>query len=276
MWWLVVFAGAFFLRSYIAKFLAPILPNIDGLRLAHYLNLALLFSAVAYILPIQLLGLGDIKRWLYIASMWCAVLSCGATLKTNYGAYWPDLSGVSFSIRNYKETLSTVGMKMQPFLQQAMQSADFHSLFFSLIFLTSAPSIVVVFCVARRALWIVCTNCSKAETPNRLFSLFQPTWKKLLDKKDDVMLYESLAQVVYGLWLLVGLITPFRQIVTCVLFWHYLKMRFNVPTAMEQKANKPPQHRKAWAVVAEKTKPVFDSLPILNKGVDFVKNWFAQ
>jgi len=276
MWWLVIFAGIYFCRGKIAQYAAPLLPNMEALRLAHYLHCLLLGGAAIYVLPLELVDarLGGIKRMLYLLSMWCSVGSCGITLKYNYGRKFPDLSGIS--LRNIRTEFQSVGMKMQPFLQEAMHSADFHSLFFTLIFLVATPSLLVLLILGRRSLWSTCTQCQSGSPPVRLFAMFKPTWEKLFAQREKVMMYAALSEVVLGISLAVGLAFPSRQIIICMLYWKYLQMKYSVPTASERKAGAKPKHQEAWAIVGQKTAPLFKALPFLNMPLNYAKNYFTK
>lgn len=264
MWWFAAVAGLYFFRGKIAQVLAPLLPNMQPQSVAFYGHCALVAAGVVYAIPFELVGLGVLKRPAYLASMWGSTLSCMFTIKANYGSPpFPE----NFNIKNWKQSFQEVSVKLQPWLQKAMMSVDFHFLFFSLIFLAAYPSIWVLLILGRRSLWSVCTSCEKSTPPHRVFGMFAPTWAKLKAQNEKVLEYSALAEVMLGLWLTVAIFLPMRQILTCVLYWNYLKMRYQVPRSRVQ-------HEKAWMQLQGNIAPVLKMLPILQKPIDMAKKWF--
>jgi len=265
MWWLAVFAGLYFFRGKIAEKLAPILPTLAPLRASFFMHCLLLVSSVLYILPLELVGIDMFKRPAYLASIWFTTLSSIFALKGNYGSPpFPE----NFSIRAPKQSFQSFSVVLQPWIQKATQSVDFHFLFFSLIFLTAYPSVWVLVILGRRSLWTVCTICSKDYPTNRLWLMFEPRWKALQAQNAMILEYSALAEVLLGLWLAVAIVLPMRQILTCILYWNYLKMRYWVPRSHDV-------HKKAWGLIAQKTAYLF-KVP----GTSFVRDkavaWFTS
>mmetsp|Transcript_68684 Transcript_68684/g.119304 ORF Transcript_68684/g.119304 Transcript_68684/m.119304 type:complete len:270 (-) Transcript_68684:91-900(-) len=260
MWWLIAVAGAFFFRGQIAKFLAPLLPDLAPQKVAFYGNAVTLFAGIAYIIPVELVGLGILKRPCYIASMWTTILTAIFNLKSNYGS--PNIpQDINFS--NWREKMVAV----QPWLMQVISSVDFHFLFFALIFLAAYPTVWVLVILCRRSLWTVCTAMAKNSPENPIWKRFAPTWEKLKAKNDQVLEYSALAEVMLAIWLSVSLFLPMRQIVTCILYWHYLKIRY-------QAQRSHPQHLKAWMMLGKQVDPVTKMVPILEKPIGWAKDWF--
>lgn len=260
MWWMIAVAGAFFFRGQIAKFLAPLLPDMDHQKVAFYGHAVTLAGGIAYIIPVELVGLGMLKRPCYIASMWATVLSSIFLIKGNYGG--PDIpQDISFS--NWKEKM----VQVQPWLMKVMSSVDFHFLFFGLIFLAAYPSVWVLLILGRRSLWTLCTKMKKESPDNPLWKRFAPYWDTLLAKQTQVLEYSALAEVMLGIWLTVSLFLPMRQIVTCILYWHYLKIRYQAERSR-------PQQQKAWSMLEQQAQPVLKMLPILHKPLGWAKDWF--
>jgi len=269
MWWLAIAAGAFFFRGKIAQLLAPVLPSMSPLRAAFFMHCLLLISGVVYVLPLELVGFDFVKRPAYLLSMWCTTLSSIFALKGNYGT--PPMPE-GFSIRNFKESFQKFSVVLQPWMQKAMLSVDFHFLFFSLIFLTAYPSVWVLLILGRRSLWNVCTVCTKDYPESRLWKMFEGTWKKLQARNTEVLEYSALGEVAMGIWLAVAILLPMRQFLTCILYWNYLRMRYQVPRSHEQ-------HKKAWGVIAEKTSFLF-KVPVVGplgcKARDYAVGWFTR
>lgn len=269
MWWLAIAAGVFFFRDRIAKLLAPILPDASPARLAFFCQCAMLLAALIYVVPLELVGFGVVKRPAYLMSIWATTVSCIFTLKGAYGAP-PMPENFSFgNIRNIKQIMMDHLPKIQPWLINMQQSNDFHALFFSLIFLTAQPSMWVLLIVGRRSLWQVCTDSQKNRPDARLWKMFAGTWEKLSAQKDKVLLYDALAQILLGLWLVVALFLPMRQILTALLYWNYLRMRYQSPRAGAV-------NLQAWNQLGQNFGPILrivEKTP-LKKALDYAKNWF--
>lgn len=265
MWWLVAAAALFFFRGKIAQLFAPFLGDAKKLsHLAFYGHCVTVIAGVLYVLPVEFIGLGGVKKLFWLSCMWSTVTSCMLTLGANYGSPpFPE----NFQISNWRQGMQEVSVKLQPWLQQAMTSADFPVLFFALIFLAAHPTIWVLLILGRRSLWSVCTVCAKEYPNNRLWKMFEPRWNGLKAQNNQILEYSAFAEVGLGLWLTVALFLPMRQILTCILYWNYLKMRFQMPRSN-------PQHAKAWGMIGQRVDPLFKALPILNKPLDMAKNWF--
>jgi len=216
MWWLVVAAGLFFFRGKIAEKLAPLMPSMASEKTVTYGHAITLIAAITYILPLP----GLPKRPAYIISMWSTVLASGFAIKSKCGSP-PVPQNLSWS--NWKQTLATT---VQPWLQRAMLCGDFHFLFFALIFLTAYPSIWVLLILVRRSLWAVCTYCVNKKVENKLWLMFKPTWGKLQAREMEVLSYAALSEILLAFWLTASLFLPSRQIITCFLYWNYLKTRY--------------------------------------------------
>jgi hypothetical protein len=268
MWWLAVAAGCFFFRDKIARVLAPFLPDMDPLRMAFFCHCSMLVGALAYTLPLELVGFAAVKRPAYLASIWSCTGSCMLTLKANYGI--PPMPE-NFSFSNFKQSFQQFSIKLQPWLMKVNSSADFQMLFFSLIFLTAYPSVWVLVIIGRRALWCACTDCAKNRPNARLWLMFAPTWEKLKAQNAKVLEYSSMAEILLGFWLVISIFLPMRQILTCILYWNYVRMRYQGQRSAEGQL-------KAWkqlAVTAGPVLKIIESTP-LRKGLDFAKNWFNQ
>mmetsp|Transcript_81035 Transcript_81035/g.251466 ORF Transcript_81035/g.251466 Transcript_81035/m.251466 type:complete len:274 (-) Transcript_81035:142-963(-) len=262
MWWLIAAAGLFFFRGKIAARLAPLLPNIPPQKTVFYGHLVMVVSGLVYILPLEFVGLGAVKRMAYLLSLWSVVGTSMLTVKANYGGP-PMPANVSFS--NFKETVVPV---LQPWIQKVMQeSTDFSFLFFALIFLTAYPSVVALMILGRHRLWAVCTYCTKNMPENALWLKFSPYWAMLKAKEPQVLSTAALAEILLAFWLTVSLVLPTRQIFICFLYWNYLKIRYQMPRSSEL-------HTQAWRQLGQKVAPLLQALPFLQKPIDMAKGWF--
>lgn len=265
MYWLLIPAGLFFFREKIAQILAPILPQVGALRAAFFLHCGLLLTASLYIIPIEFVGFGFIKRPAYLMSMWFTTISSIFTLTGNYG---PPPTPQGLSIKAPRESFQKFSVQLQPWLQKATMSADFPWLFFSLIFLTAYPTLWALAILGRRSLWSVCTVCARDHPESRLFKLFASTWQKLKAREAEVLDKSALAEVMLGLWLVVSIALPTRQILTCFLYWNYLRIRFQVPRSK-------PAHTKAWMLLEQKTGFLWKIGPLC-KLRDLAVGWFTK
>lgn len=270
MWPILIAGGLYMFRSQITKVLEPVLskfrhylPETTPQKNAFYGHLLVLVGGVVYVLPIEFVGLGGMKRMAYLISLWSTIATSGMLIKVNYGTPpVPQISG--FSMAALKELMPA----MQPWLQKVLLSVDFHFLFFSLIFVAANPSLFALLILGRRSLWTVCSYCTKnAEAQGRVWQLFKPMWEKLQQKEPEVLQQSALAEIMLGVWLAVSLAMPSRQILTCFLYWNYLKTRFQAPKSAKH-------HVKAWGQIGATAQPVLKMAPFLSKPIDMAKDWF--
>jgi len=267
MWMLAVAAGLWMFRGKIAQFVGPYLPSIDAQEANFMGHLMALQGAVLYALPLEFVGLGAVKRMGYLTCIWSTVGVALWTLRSNLGAP-PTPQNLSFSA--LRAGLDKVIEPMKPWLQQAMMSVDFHFLFFGLIFLNAYPSLMPVGILGRRSLWSVATQCDKPDSPHSgrfLWQKFKPTWEKLKARNEEVLVYSALAEVMLAFWLVANIFLPYRQIMTTILYWYYLIMRYQVPRSHKH-------HIQAWQRLDASAAPLFKALPILRKPVNMAKGYF--
>uniref|UniRef100_A0A7S4QQW6 Uncharacterized protein n=1 Tax=Alexandrium monilatum TaxID=311494 RepID=A0A7S4QQW6_9DINO len=258
---MVAAAGLYLFRGSIAQRLAPLLPDLPPAKIVFYGHLVMLASALAYILPLEFVGLAVLKRAAYILSLWSVVGTSVLTIKANYGGP-PMPANVSWS--NWKQTVMPA---MHPWLQKIMTGADFSFLFLALIFLFAYPSLPALLVLGRHRLWAACTFCSGNIPDNALWLKFAPYWARLKAKEPQVLSSAALAEILLAFWLTVSLALPTRQILTCFLYWKYLTIRYQVPRSHEL-------HLKAWRQIGQWADPLMKALPVLQKPVDMAKGWF--
>lgn len=270
MWHLLVIAGLYMMRGKIAPLLSPVfskltpyLPEMNPQKNSFYGHLLMLAGGVIFVLPIEFIGFGGLKRLAYLASLWSTIVTSGMNIKANYGAPpMPQISG--FSMAAFKELIPT----MQPWLEKTLLSVEFHFLFFALIFVVANPSLFALLILARRSFWAVCSYCVKTpDAQGRLWQLAKPMWEKLKTKETEVLQQSALAEIMLAFWLTVSLFLPSRQIITCILYWNYLKIRFQAPKSAVH-------HVKAWGQIDNTVSPVMRVVPFLSKPIDMAKEWF--
>lgn len=264
MWMFLVPLALWFLGPKIFQKIAPYLPTIEPQQAVFMGHLVVLQGAAVYVLPIEFFGLGAVKRMGYLACMWGSVGTCLWVLKSNIPAP-PIPQGLSFSM--LRSGLSQHLAPMRPWMMQVQQSIAFHFLFFGLIFLTAYPSLIPVGILARRSLWDVASQCNKADSERFVWRKFKPWWDKLQAKNEAVLVYSALAEVMLAFWLTANLILPSRQIITTIMYWQFLVIRYQVDRSKKY-------HAQAWQSLDTSTAPLFKAVPILRKPVDMAKGFF--
>lgn len=280
MWWLIVPAVLYFGREHISRFLAPILP--DQSRQIYWLLFGQVVMTLLFLLPLHLVlpQLAAFKRTSYMMSMWFSVAANALQLTVNLrdlGVQFPDTSG--FSIRNAKQSFQDLAVKMQPFLVAAMQSPDFTSLFFTVIFLTAPPAqfpftYFPPLILARRSIWSLGQKADKnSSIGSKMSSMYESRLKARTEQASHLTVG---AEIALGFGLAVCILLPTRQVLTTFLYWQYLQMRYRTPTRNESRSGSRPIHAKVWDEVGQKADPLLTKVPILNTPVNYVKNMFQQ
>jgi hypothetical protein len=142
---------------------------------------------------------------------------------------------------NYPTTFSEIKANWRIYLSKVSQSPDFQFLYFTLIFLSVRPVILVYLILARRSHWFVGTQCSKnGDAP--FWSRVAPLWAKLQEMKDMIDIYSVVAEQCQGLILLFGIFFPGRQVLGTFLYWSFLKHRYVCPRSR-------PMQEKGWAAL---------------------------
>lgn len=253
----------FAFRGKIAAYVAPMLGG-DVNKVNFYAYGVVFAASLLYLVPLELLGFGEVRRVFYVAALWAQVLNSGFTVYGTArakGRHPPQLT--SFSMAGLKSAM----MAAQPFFQEVMSSKEFHFLFFALIFLTAYPSVLVLCILGRRALFVLCTLAPKYAANSRVWRWFEPRWQQIRQQEKAIVFYSTLAEVGLGFWLVVQMAMPSRQIMTTFVYWNYLKIRYQSPQSSAL-------HSTAWAFLHTKAEPLFRTFPFLNTPLSYAKNWF--
>ncbi|CAE7448520.1 unnamed protein product, partial [Symbiodinium pilosum] len=283
MLWLALPVALYFLRGRLAGTLAPLLQSLDPQKTAFRGHLLTLVLGLVYILPLEFVGLRAVKRPVYLSSLWCNILTLLWTLKSNYGT--PPMPAVGNVVSNFRQHgQAAIQMMIQPlvpWLTKAMNGADFHWLFFVLIWMAAYPTVWVILIIGRRSLWSVGTYCTKNLPENRIWKAFAGTWGKLKEREAEeefesagfpllqqVLQASTVAEIVLGFWIIVSLLFPWRQFLIVILYWNFLRQRYQAPRSHEA-------HLKAWRQLGVKVAPLLQAAPFLNKPIDMAKGWFA-
>eukprot|EP00928_Gymnodinium_smaydae_P027506 TRINITY_DN21263_c0_g1_i1.p1 TRINITY_DN21263_c0_g1~~TRINITY_DN21263_c0_g1_i1.p1 ORF type:complete len:265 (+),score=41.98 TRINITY_DN21263_c0_g1_i1:91-885(+) len=258
MWALAIAGVVYMMRAKLSSLFGGF--GLDAQKTVFYGHFATLVGGVIYVLPIEFLGLGQIKSLARMVCLWGTICTAWVTIKANYGL--PSLPP-GISMTNWRAAMAAV----QPWLQKAIGGVDFHMMFFALIFLTAMTPALAVLILARRSLWSCCSYASKNMANSRLWLMVAPHWAKMKQQENVVIAYSALAEILLAIQLTIGLALPSRQIFPCLLYWNYLRTRFQAPRSH-------PQHAQAWAQLGEKAAPLLRAVPVLNKPIDMAKNWF--
>eukprot|EP00929_Paragymnodinium_shiwhaense_P119764 TRINITY_DN91662_c0_g1_i1.p1 TRINITY_DN91662_c0_g1~~TRINITY_DN91662_c0_g1_i1.p1 ORF type:complete len:265 (+),score=28.59 TRINITY_DN91662_c0_g1_i1:96-890(+) len=263
MYWLAVPALLFMFRGKIGSLLSRVVGQVTPSQVSFYGHCMILLSAILYVIP-----LGSVQRIFFMLCMWSTVSTAIYTLSVNYPL--PPQIGM-LSLRNFAQIKEVMTVHMAPWLEKAIQSVDFHFLFFALVFLAAYPSIWPVAILGRRSLYTVCTYCAKNDAKNMIWTkVLKSQWEnKLKPREKEAQLYSALAEIVLGFYLAASLLTASRQIFTTFLYWQYLTIRYKVPRSHET-------HNLAWMQMGKKVDPLLKAVPILNKPIDMAKGFFQQ
>lgn len=253
----------FAFRGKIAAYVSPMLGG-DLNKINFFAYGVVLMASILYVVPMELFGLGGLRRVSYVVALWAQVLNSGFTVygtARSKGKLPPQLNSYSM------EGLKSAMMAAQPFFQEIMSSKEFHFLFFAVIFLSAYPSVPVLCILARRALFVLCTLAPKYAQTWRVWLMFEPRWQMIKQQEKEIVAYSVLAEIVLGFWLVVQIATPSRQIMTTFMYWNFLKVRYQSPQSNAS-------HAAAWRTLQAKTAPLFQALPFLNMPLSYAQNWF--
>lgn len=236
------------------------------------------FVAGSLFITCEPLWLGGVllRNWektLYLVVLWTNTVVLMYAVHVNHG--FPRLR-TGLSLSNWRESIQSFLQDVRPW----MASTDFHFLYLALTLVLSAPSwIVVVF--VRRSLWAVGTLCTKNYSNHPIWRRFSGAWTFCKHREDKILLYSIVAEIVFGLWLVVSCILAFilpfflpafappRQLFTTFLYWHFLGFRFKSPPSSREK------QIKAWKLLKTYAQPLLTKVPHLEKAVKFVQQqWF--
>jgi hypothetical protein len=164
---------------------------------------------------------------------------------------------------------------------RAMSGTEFPSLFFSLMFLnpyaTSLVGSVIPFgigeliallIIMRRAIWFIGNHGQKFWINSIFWNRFGfKFWQYMKRHESQVLHLSVMGEIFIGFWFIVLLFTPARQMLNIFVYWNFLRMRFMAPRSS-------PGHTAVWSQLAEATKSVRRSIPVLNKPIQMAVDWF--
>ncbi|CAL5220522.1 g2554 [Coccomyxa viridis] len=209
-----------------------------------------------------LLGLGAVQPlfWLVSARSWKAFLA------------------VSALCHLYKVIIKHGVPQLRPFpgaLKQwvlpASSSTDFQYLMLCMLFLQSRPLALVVVPIWTLALYHAVAYAGSRFGSTRLWQQYGAKLQHILSAyQGQALIFNAAAEIGAGILLLLGLLTPQRSIMLAFVYWRaFLPTRYNTPDAAGY-------HRQVWQIIADKTRPVLQAVPMLRIPIDFVKRSFDQ
>lgn len=213
-------------------------------------TMVLMFTA-AYMIPLDYIGL-PIQGYFYSGAIFMALFASFTTVVSNYGV--PPV-----------KTEGWEGCKK--WLGILSASTEFHWLFYSFMFLSATPFILVLLIPARRAMWTVMKFASKNFAGHPQFLAIKSKWDQIEAQEGHILKMASVGEIVLGFYLVIMLLTPARQILTVFMYYQFLKMRYHTPRTQKTAAE-------AWNYIGEKTNPYVEKLPPLQKAIDMAKSYF--
>ncbi|EER03643.1 conserved hypothetical protein [Perkinsus marinus ATCC 50983] len=221
---------------------------------AFSLHLLVLVNAVLYIIPLVAYVAHIPSMVFYRMTFMGSAFVCIYTIWTNYGLP-PVRSGMQ---------------AFQMWMSRVTLGADFPFLFMSLLLATGSfmPNIFGLFVIVRRSLWYCGSFANSHLTNAPVWAKIQPFWLKLKSKETEIMRVSTICELGIGFQYIINLFTPYREIMSCFLFWSLLRIRYQAPRSSAH-------HHEAWGIVDSKTRTL-TSLPVISTVVQYGKKWFSQ
>lgn len=247
-------------RNLSAAASAPSADLFNPSSIAVVLNLVCVSAGFSYFAT-----LNSTARFVCVAS---TILNSGYIIITNYGV--PQVS------RN------SIKQPLQEYFARSMSGAEFPFLYFAMTFSSDYATqagglfplgladIVSIGLIVRRSIWFLGTHGSKAWTGRTVWkSLGSRVWGALKANETRVMEVVNLTEIVMGFWVIILVFTPARNILTCFVYWTYLRIKYMAPRSRLA-------HQAAWSTIDKMTQRIQRSLPFIEKPKAFMVNWFNQ
>ncbi|KAJ9461265.1 hypothetical protein DIPPA_22806 [Diplonema papillatum] len=207
----------------------------------------------------------------YRYALYGSILVSGYTIYANHGS--PPISGVTFSGLWSKDPQQL--MPLGQYIQRAMAGADFHFLFFSMVWMGAPSNFLVALVLGRKSLWTVSTYLCKNHPENLLVRLYAPLWNRAAAHTQAILEQCTTFEIALG-----GLV--FMQVFTqgligfmvVYLHWSFLRASYHSPATTPTKPGA--LHKRTWAAIGQKVQPWLDSVPILQTPVNYASAWFLS
>ena len=161
------------------------------------------------------------------------------------------------------------GGAYQLWISTVASGADFPFLMLSLIFIgghLGYVDSVAVLLLARRSLWFVLTQFSKHSHNDPKLLFISNLWTTLKAAESTVLLIAATAEIMIGFWLSIMIITPNRNIIATIMYWNFLRLRYQSPRSHEI-------HARSWTAIAEKADPLL-KIELVSRIVEKAQKWF--
>ena len=165
-------------------------------------------------------------------------------------------------------------------LAPLVMSADFHQLFFVVIFMSGKPQPVAVVPLAARALLLAMAFANKSFAGNSIWERYGRNGLYAFVERNLLQLMQAVALVEVSLGfvlVLEAVVSLGRGIMRVFLYWNFLKLKY----AFEQRryADAPTRryHTQVWNQLQNSVAdPVCRRLPIAQRGIDAAVRWFTS
>ncbi|CAD7971083.1 unnamed protein product [Amoebophrya sp. A120] len=219
----------------------------------HIHTLVLVLTMVYMIPGLDWIGF-TFQYWFYYAALWTAFAGSCVTISANNGP--PPIREGWGKCKEYLGKLST--------------GVEFQWLFYVLIFFSADPFFLVLLVPARRSFTALTKHIVKFVPHVPQLQAYKTTIDELVAKEPEVLLAATIAEVLLGWYLILGIfLFENKQFLVVLLYWQFLRMRYHAPRSKAV-------HEKAWGVIGEKVDPVVSKVPPVEKAVDMVKTYFKK
>lgn len=166
--------------------------------------------------------------------------------------------------------------KLRPFaelklwLQSVLSTTDTQYGFMALLFIRSVPTRLIFVPSTILALYHVSSYLNTIFGTSRWWVKYgQSRYQKLAQNQNSALLLNAVSEIGVAMIMSVQLIKSFRSVLTVVLYWQWLRLRYHSPDASWY-------HRQAWANVGQRLNPILDMVPFLKGPLGYAKQWFTN
>jgi hypothetical protein len=256
--WLLAIAAVFAYRYFKSRGSIPV---IAPATVPVILNGVCLTAGFVY-----LVSFNPTARFFSVAS---SILSSFIIIYTNYGI--PRISR------------QAIKQPLQEYMTRCMSGAEFPFLFFVLMFTNDYASQVgggvvpfgvadylTVLLMVRRSAWFLGSHGAKAWSSKPVWEkIGMPFWAALRSREASIMSGVNLVEILVGFWLVLLSLTPARQLMNTFVYWTFLRIKYMAPRSRAS-------HLAAWRTIDIKTRWMRKSVPVVEKPVGYMVNWFNQ
>jgi hypothetical protein len=161
---------------------------------------------------------------------------------------------------------------LQQWMQSIVPSKDFLSFMFSLIFFSSIyPVNFAVIPVLCRSLEQVVIFLQENFNNTQIYKNFLRKPCELLTQNRTMLHMTSTnAEIGIGFTLIFKILTPQRNLVQALIYWQLLKLYYRAP-------NTSGYHQQIWSRIGARVDPLIHRFaPVLERPLDYVRNWFLS